>query len=144
VAAGQSHLRRRPRFAWCPAAKIGAVLGSGGIFGTQQGSLGQFFEPFRFSSPLASGLLEIVGTAEGERMRLTASQPVPGLSAVVRIKRKSGDETLKLAPRKGGSELESSVAPEEPHEFDAELELVAGDRRDVLPFRMVEPAGHEH
>jgi hypothetical protein len=93
---------------------------------------------------LASGLLEIVGTAEGERMRLTASQPVPGLSAVVRIKRQSGDETLKLTPRKGGSELESSVAPEEPHEFDAELELVAGDRRDVLPFRMVEPAGHQH
>lgn len=101
-------------------------------------------EPFRFSSPLASGVLAIVDTAEGERMRLTASRPVPGLSALVRIKRPSGDETLELVPGNGRAGLESSVAPEEPHEFDAELELVAGGRREVLPFRMVEPAGHEH
>jgi cation diffusion facilitator family transporter len=101
-------------------------------------------DPFRFSSPLATGILEIVETADGERMRLTASPPEPGLTAVVRIKRTSGEETLELGPRNGGAELESSVAPEEPHEFDAELELVTGDRRDVLPFRMAEPASHQH
>jgi cation diffusion facilitator family transporter len=101
-------------------------------------------DPFRFSSPLATGILEIVETADGERMRLTASPPEPGLTAVVRIKRTSGEETLELGPRNGGAELESSAAPEEPHEFDAELELVTGDRRDVLPFRMAEPASHQH
>jgi cation diffusion facilitator family transporter len=101
-------------------------------------------DPFRFSSPLATGILEIVETADGERMRLTVSPPEPGLAAVVRIKRTSGEETLELGPRNGGAELESSAAPEEPHEFDAELELVTGDRRDVLPFRMAEPASHQH
>lgn len=101
-------------------------------------------EPFRFSSPLASGILEIVDTAAGERMRLTASSREPELTATVRIKRISGEETLQLAPRDGGAELESSVAPAEPHEFDAELELVAGDRRDVLPFRVVEPPHTRH
>jgi hypothetical protein len=66
------------------------------------------------------------------------------LTAVVRIKRSAGDETLELSPHNDRSELESSVAPEEPHEFNAELELVAGDRREVLPFRMTEPADHHH
>jgi len=101
-------------------------------------------EPFHFSSPLGSGILEIVDTAEGERMRLTAPESAPGLSAIVRIKRDAGDETIELAARNGRSGLQSMVAPEEPHEFHAELELIAGDRRDVLPFRMVEPADHQH
>ena len=40
--------------------------------------------------------------------------------------------------------LQSTVAPAEPHEFDAELVLTAGERREVLPFRMEEPEGHHH
>ena len=101
-------------------------------------------EPFRFSSPLASGVLEIVDTAEGERMRLIASFRQRGLKALVRISREGGEERLELFQNGDRAEFESSIAPEEPHEFDAELELAAGDRREVLPFRMVEPAGHKH
>lgn len=101
-------------------------------------------QPFRFSSPLASGVLEIVDTADGERMRLVASFRQRGLRALVRIRREAGEEKLDLVQSGEGAEFESSVAPEEPHEFDAELELVAGDRRDVLPFRMVEPPSHGH
>lgn len=131
-----------------PLTRTTVTFGSGNHAAPQQpqGHVGHHHapEPFRFSSPLASGVLEIVETAMGERMRLTASPPAPGLKAVVRIKRGAGEERLELASSNGGSGLESSVAPEEPHEFDAELELVAGDRREVLPFRMVEPAGHEH
>ncbi len=83
-------------------------------------------------------------TSDGERFRLETTHQEPGLKAVVRITRPSGKETLKLE-RLGddGARLQSSVAPQEPHEFDAELELEAGGRREVLPFRMVEPA-HEH
>ena len=100
-------------------------------------------EPFRFSSPLASGTLEIVDTVDGERMRLTAIESEPGLKAIVRISRAAGMEKLALERvSDAGRTLESSVAPEEPHEFDAELELEAGGRRDRLPFRMVEPDHH--
>ncbi|RCW82346.1 hypothetical protein [Phyllobacterium bourgognense] len=36
----------------------------------------------------------------------------------------------------------SETAPEEPHEFDAILELSDGDRLNILPFRMVGPDHH--
>ena len=97
-------------------------------------------DPFRFSSPLASGVLEIVDTADGERMRLLVPFRQHGLRAMVRIKREAGEENIELSPAGDGGEFQSSVAPDEPHEFDAELELIAGDDREVLPFRMVEPA----
>lgn len=99
-------------------------------------------EPFHFSSPLASGVLEIVDTADGERMRLVAPLRQNGLRALVRIRREAGEEKLELVRAGDGAEFESSVAPNEPHEFDAELELVAGDRRDIVAFRMVEPIHH--
>jgi hypothetical protein len=34
------------------------------------------------------------------------------------------------------------MAPEEPHEFDARLDLQYGEARVELPFRMVEPEHH--
>lgn len=101
-------------------------------------------EPFRFSSPLASGFLAIVDTADGERMRLNVPFRQRGLKALVRIRREAGDEKLELFQNADGAEFESSIAPEEPHEFDAELELSAGDQQDILPFRMIESGGHHH
>jgi hypothetical protein len=38
----------------------------------------------------------------------------------------------------------STVAPAEPHEFDAVLKLMAGIEVDDLAFRMEEPEGHYH
>lgn len=102
--------------------------------------------PFTVSSSLATGLLEIVDTPDGERMRLSVASHAHGLQAVVNIKR-LGDaiETLTLSPSQADHHaMLSAEAPAEPHEFDAELVLSAGGKVEVLPFRMEEPEGHHH
>ena len=103
-------------------------------------------EPFRVQSALAEGLLEIVDTPAGERMRLTLHHHAEGLQAVVAIKRRGGRlELLPLSVTSGDHHrLESTVAPEEPHEFEAHLRLAAGSRNEDLPFQMVEPPWHAH
>ncbi|WFU13302.1 cation diffusion facilitator family transporter (plasmid) [Rhizobium sp. CB3090] len=101
--------------------------------------------PFAVSSRLATGLLEIIDTPEGERMRLSISKHAHGLEAVVEIARESGVERLPLLPSSVDHHaLISTVAPAEPHEFDAVLKLMAGIEVDDLPFRMEEPEGHHH
>jgi len=102
-------------------------------------------EPFKVAGDLASGLLEIVDTSAGERMRLTIDSHADDLVATVIIDRPEGPETLALGPVAGDHHrLESSVAPAEPHEFEARLILTAKGREQVLPFKMVEPEGHHH
>ena len=103
-------------------------------------------KPFKVDCVLAQGLLEIIGTPEGERMRLSITQPVAGLKAQVLILRSAGRvELLDLLPAQGNQNLYlSSVAPEEPHEFDATLKLTAGGNFLNLPFQMEEPEGHHH
>lgn len=101
--------------------------------------------PFTVSSRLATGLLEIIDTPEGERMRLSISKHAHGLEAAVEIARESGVERLPLLPSSiDHHALISTVAPAEPHEFDAVLKLMAGIDVDDLPFRMEEPEGHRH
>lgn len=101
--------------------------------------------PFTVSSRLATGLLEIIDTLEGERMRLSISKHAKGLEAVVEIARDGGIERLPLLPSPADHHaLMSTVAPAEPHEFDATLKLMAGVQIDDLPFRMEEPEGHHH
>ncbi|NTI26757.1 cation transporter (plasmid) [Rhizobium rhizogenes] len=100
---------------------------------------------FTVSSRLATGLLEIVDTPEGERMRLSISKHAKGLQAVVEIARDGVVERLPLLPSPGDHHaLISNVAPAEPHEFDAVLKLMAGGEVDDLRFRMEEPEGHHH
>lgn len=103
-------------------------------------------EPFSFADELAQGTLVIVDTPEGERMRLTLERAVRDLSATVVIDRESRpDESLALVPATDeGTIFQSMVAPAEPHEFSARLELIADERRASLPFSMHEPAGHGH
>jgi hypothetical protein len=64
----------------------------------------------------------------------------------VTIDREGGKvETLSLVPVSGNHNVfMSGSAPAEPHEFEAQLRLQAGDQKDVLLFRMVEPEGHNH
>jgi cation diffusion facilitator family transporter len=102
--------------------------------------------PFRFSAELAEGVLEIVDTEDGERMRLSVSRHAEGLQAAVTIDRPGGVvETLPLAPVPGNHHLfQSETAPAEPHEFSAELRLRLGARDDALPFSMSEPHDHGH
>lgn len=102
-------------------------------------------EPFRFDGRLASGLVEIIDTPGGERMRLTLERHVEGLSARVIIARPQGAEHLDLiADPDDHHALTSREAPAEPHEFDATLALSAGDLSEDLQFRIVEPADHHH
>lgn len=100
--------------------------------------------PFKVASDLADGTLEIVDTPDGERMRLTIDRHADNLTATVIIDRSGGPETLPLAPvADNHHRLESTVAPAEPHEFQARLILAAKGREQVLPFEMIEPEGHQ-
>lgn len=102
-------------------------------------------DPFLFKSKLAQGVLVIVDTAQGERMQMTLDAPISGLKATVVIDRPGGDETLALdGVGDDPTRYLSSAAPAEPHEFDAVLQLRVSTRREYLPFRMTEPAGHDH
>ncbi|CDX22388.1 putative transmembrane efflux protein [Mesorhizobium plurifarium] len=103
-------------------------------------------DPFLVSGKLASGLLEIVDTPHGERMRLRLSRHAEGLRANVAIERADGAvESLPLSPLGGDHHyLQSLVAPAEPHEFSARLQLAAGSDSEDLPFAMAEPEGHHH
>lgn len=101
--------------------------------------------PVRVAGRLADGLLEIIDTPDGERFRLRVARHAEGLSANVRIARPERTEELDLVPVTGNHhELQSRVAPAEPHEFEARLELSAAGEREELPFAMTEPEGHHH
>lgn len=103
-------------------------------------------KPFAVAGRLADGLLEIVETPAGERMRLRVSRHAEGMRARVDIARGGGQvETLELRPAGDNHHrLESTVAPAEPHAFDAKLWLAAGSEVEELPFSMIEPQGHQH
>ena len=102
-------------------------------------------DPFRFKSALADGMLEIVDTPDGERMKLSLDRATSGLTAKVLIERPGkGPETLELKATESANTMLSFVAPDEPHEFSAALHLAAGEREEPLPFQMVEPVGHNH
>ena len=103
-------------------------------------------EPFRVECALARGVLEIIDTPDGERMRLTLTQNSDGLEARVTISRPgAADESLPLLPAQGDHHTYlSEFAPAEPHEFKAVLRLTAGGKTIGLPFEMLEPEGHHH
>jgi hypothetical protein len=101
-------------------------------------------EPFPFACTLAEGTVEIADTPRGERMRLVVARGAPGLAAKVSIARPGErSEVLQLVQIREGV-FESKVAPEEPHEFAAELHLAAGENREAIGFRMTEPEEHAH
>jgi hypothetical protein len=125
-----------------------AMSGGGAALPSHQPSHGHHHapEPIPVRTQEADGLLEIVDTPGGERMRLTLSRTTPDLEATVVIRRPGNvDEILDLAPVTGDrGVLQSSVAPAEPHEFDAELRLSTSGTVQAVPFRMVEPPDHHH
>ncbi len=102
--------------------------------------------PVALRGELAEGVIEIVDTPQGERLTFAATRAVEDLEATVSISRDAGrTESLSLAAsRAEPARFVSATAPEEPHEFDAEIHLRAGARTEVLPFRLVEPEGHRH
>jgi cation diffusion facilitator family transporter len=100
--------------------------------------------PVAVDGESARGLIEIVDTAQGERMAFTAMRQAPGLQAAVEIEREGGRiEVLPLVIVSGNpARFMSTAAPQEPHEFTARLRLSSSKGEEVLPFSMVEPEGH--
>ena len=101
-------------------------------------------EPAAVEGELAAGKVEIIATAEGERMTFTASRAASDLEASVEIDRDAGRvEVLPLKPvGENPPRWMSTSAPEEPHEFAACLTLHSGNRTEALPFTMSEPEDH--
>ncbi len=99
--------------------------------------------PVAVNGELAQGVVEIIDTPQGERLRFTSAQRAADLRLVANIQRSSARvEALELIQQSGGVEFLSSAAPEEPHEFDAILQVRSGDRSEDLPFHVAEPEGH--
>lgn len=91
-------------------------------------------------------LIEIIGTPKGERVRMTMPKGAPAVTATVSIDRGAdGIEGLPLQPNpmRWGVYL-STVAPAEPHEFDATLSVNAPDRREDATFHIHEAHDHAH
>jgi len=102
--------------------------------------------PVLVSGELAEGIIDIIDTPSGERLRFTAARLIAGVEAVVEIDRPDCQvETLPLVTLDNdASRLLSTVAPAEPHEFEARLQLRSGVRKECLPFHIVEPVDHAH
>lgn len=92
---------------------------------------------------LADGVIDIIDTPNGERMRFVASQVTAGLTATVRIDRGNGAvEVLELIASGDPRAFLSGVAPAEPHEFDAVLRLGVAGQFEDLAFQVQEPTDH--
>jgi nickel/cobalt exporter len=85
-----------------------------------------------------------VDVPEGERFRLEISSAGPVSGATVRIMRPHNVVEEHVLVEQTASTWLSAEAPEEPHEFDALLEVEAAGKRQELVFRMVEPEDHHH
>ncbi len=101
-------------------------------------------EPFRFSADTATGTLTIVETPEGERFRLEITSTVAVSSATVRIMRPHNVVEEHALVRQPDGVWMSEKAPDEPHEFDALLEIEVEGRRQEIVIHMAEPEDHEH
>ena len=102
-------------------------------------------DPVPVTGALVDGVLEIVDTPDGERLRLTAKMLPESAEVFVSIHRGGREERLSLYPRGRESGVFLSVdAPEEPHEFTTLLVVRLGQDEEALPFRMMEPGDHVH
>lgn len=101
-------------------------------------------EPIMINSDIASGQIEIVQTENGERLNYSCTVAHDDLEIKVIINRPEGLEILVLE-RMGDSKIyQSNVAPCEPHEFSAEIEITSKDHREVKIFEMHEHHDHDH
>jgi nickel/cobalt exporter len=101
-------------------------------------------EPFRFGGDTVAGTLAVVNTTDGERFRLEISSTDSVSGATVRIIRPSNVVEDHVLVRQPDGAWVSENTPDEPHEFDALLELEVDGQRQELVFRMAEPEDHRH
>jgi nickel/cobalt exporter len=101
-------------------------------------------EVITINSDITSGQMEIVQTENGERMRYSCALAPSDLKVRVMIIRPEGLEILELDKIGESKIYQSSIAPSEPHEFSAELEIISGNHREVKTFEMHEHHDHDH
>lgn len=100
-------------------------------------------EPVLIKTDLTSGQIEIVQTENGERLRYWCSVAPNDLVMKVIINRPVGLEVLELSKIGDSKIYQSTIAPAEPHEFSAELEIVSRHYREVKTFEMHEHHDHD-
>jgi nickel/cobalt exporter len=103
-------------------------------------------DPQPVKGRLTSGIVEIIGTPAGERLRLILDVAISGLSARVEIMREGGrTEVHVLAPENPSNLIWlSDSPPAEPHEFKAKVILSAGAETEALRFEVKEPNHQDH
>jgi nickel/cobalt exporter len=102
-------------------------------------------DPQPLKGRLTSGIVEIIATPAGERLRLTIDVAATDLSARVEILRQDRTELLTLSPQNPSKLVWlSDVPPDEPHEFNANVILSAAGGAETLPFAIHEPQDHHH
>lgn len=139
-ALSSAHVRVRPIGAATLDVRARPVAAVGGV-GRHHAP-----DPVLVAGELAEGVIEIVDTPQGERLRFTTRRLARECDVSVVIERPGGRlETLALARQADDpSRWTSASAPAEPHEFEACLRLRVGGCEEELRFRMVEPERHAH
>ena len=101
-------------------------------------------DPVTIRGTKLSGLLEIINTPDGERMRFTASRNISEDTLMVEIDRRENpvERLVLLKNSEDTNTFLSTTAPGEPHEFTAVIFLVNSPER--INFSMKEPADHDH
>ena len=100
-------------------------------------------EVVQISNPISSGILSIVMRNNEERLQYAASSAPVDLHIRAIITRPEGLEVIGLFRESTNSKyFVSKIAPREPHEFQAELELTHNNQIDVVPFEMHESEHH--
>jgi ABC-type nickel/cobalt efflux system permease component RcnA len=99
-------------------------------------------DPVLVDGSQLKGLLQIVETPLGEKMRFVSSQVLDATELLVEIARGTDFEILHLERSPDDPKIYlSAETPEEPHEFEATLKFA---HSEVFKFQMKEPLGHHH
>ncbi len=103
-------------------------------------------DPQPVKGRMTSGIVEIIQTPAGERLRLTLDAAVSCLSVRVEIMRGAGQtEILSLSPQNQANLIWlSNAPPDEPHEFKAKVLLTVAAETEALPFEIHEPDHDKH
>jgi nickel/cobalt exporter len=101
-------------------------------------------DPVSIDGKSLKGLIEIIDTPLGERMRFSVSKELAVSELIVEIDRDGGSiERLFLAVSPENPKLYLSTAvPGEPHEFSARI--LSRDLNDAVSFSVKEPEDHHH
>lgn len=101
-------------------------------------------DPVMVTTRSANGILEMINTDDGEKIRFTSESDVADLDVRILITRPTEIEVLEFR-RESPRSFVSVQIPQEPHEFSAEAEFMRAGEREIFPFAMHEPHDHyEH